>query len=392
MSKSLTQTNAIAPSHSIRNGFALFSMFFGAGNVIFPLIIGQTVKGNLFFSLCGLMLTAIIVPFSGVISISLFEGNYQNYFRRVGAFPGFMIILLLFALIGPFGGIPRLIGLSYSSLKVYIPSLKLLIFSAVSCVVILVFSIRKKNILKILGLVLTPILLISLCVIIVKGTFFSAPGLHHGASLKPLKAFFYGIKEGYNTMDLLASFFFASMVYKKIRSQSHTGEPKSMMINMLKASVIGAFLLALVYVGFSYVAATYCQELSTVSSDQYLGKIGQIVLGKHAGIIVCLTIIMSCLTTAIALSSLCADFLCDLFKERKPSYPLSLLIVLVLTWGVSTLEFSGIVRLLNPVLQICYPSLLAITILNIFYKVYGFKHIKIPVFIIFVIMLITAFL
>ncbi|MCH9630675.1 MAG: Branched-chain amino acid transport system 2 carrier protein [Chlamydiia bacterium] len=391
MSKSLTQTQVNAPSHSIRNGFALFSMFFGAGNVIFPLIIGQTVKGNLFFSLCGLMITAIIVPFSGVISTSLFQGDYQSYFRRVGAVPGFLIILLLFALIGPFGGIPRLIGLSYSSLKVYLPKIKLFSFSAISCIVILLFSIRKKDILKVLGLVLTPILLISLCVIIVKGTFFSQASHHHGESLKPLKAFFYGIKEGYNTMDLLASFFFASMVYKRMKSQSVSDEPKSMMVNMLKASVIGATLLALVYVGFSYVAATFCSELSTVSSDQYLGKIGQIVLGKHAGIIVCLTIVMSCLTTAIALSSLCADFLCDLFKDRKPSYPLSLLIVLILTWGVSTLEFSGIVRILSPVLQICYPSLLAVSILNIFYKVYGFKHIKIPVFVIFIIMLISSF-
>ena len=378
-------------SHSIRNGFALFSMFFGAGNVIFPLIVGQTVKDNLIFALMGLVVTAILVPFSGVISTALFEGNTKDHFARVGKVPGYFIILLLFGLIGPFGGIPRLIGLSYASLKVYLPDLRLFSFSALACLVILAFTIRKNDILKVLGLVLTPILLISLCTIIVKGAFFSESSFHHGTSYKPLSAFFYGIKEGYNTMDLLASFFFASMIYKRIKSQSTTLNQRSFLSSMIQSSIIGAVLLSIVYVGFSFVAATFCDELSVANKDQYLGIIGHIVLGKHAGIIVCMTIVMSCLTTAIALSSLCAEFICDQFKGKNPSYPLSLLIVLILTWGVSTLEFSGIVRLLNPVLEICYPSLLAISILNIFYKVYGFKHIKIPVFVIFAIMLISSF-
>lgn len=391
MSRAVTQNITASSTHAIRNGFALFSMFFGAGNVIFPLIIGQTVKDNLFFALCGLIITAIIVPFSGVISTALFEGNYQDYFKRIGKIPGFLVIVMLFGLIGPFGGIPRLIGLSYSSLKVYMPDLKLFSFSALSCVVILIFTIRKNDIIKVLGLVLTPILLVSLLTIIIKGTFFSDASFHHGTSLTPLKAFTYGIKEGYNTMDLLASFFFASMIYRRMKSQSVTSEPKSFMISMLKSALIGAILLSLVYIGFSYVAASYCMELGSVNSDQYLGTIGHLVLGQYAGVIVCVTIVMSCLTTAIALSSLCADFICEMFKGRKPSYPLALLIVLILTWGVSTLEFSGIVTLLSPVLEVCYPSLLAISILNIFYKVYGFRFIKIPVFVIFAIMLISSF-
>lgn len=373
--------------HVVRNGLALFSMFFGAGNIIFPLILGQTVSQNLFFALCGFFITAVIVPFTGVISTALYEGNYQEHFNRVGKFPAYLIILILFGLIGPFGGIPRLVGVCYSSLKVYLPELNLLSFSAVACFVILAFTARKNDVLKVLALVLTPILLIALLTIIVKGAFFSKATVHTGASLYPLKAFFTGIKEGYNTMDLLASFFFSSMIYKKIKGEKEVRDTKSFIMNMLKSCLVGAVLLGFVYVGFSYVATKYCRELSEVSSGQYLGLIGSLVLGKYAGILVCAAIIMACLTTAIALSALCADFIREQFPEkRRPSYLISLLAVLVTTWAVSTLEFSGIVKLLSPVLGICYPCLLVISILNIFYKFYGFKPIKFPVFATLVIM------
>ncbi len=377
--------------HFVVNGLALFSMFFGAGNVIFPLIIGQTLAVNIPFALVGLFLTAILVPFSGVISTALFEGDYYSFFKRTGNVSGYLIILILFALIGPFGGIPRLIGLSYSSIKVYLPNLKILTFSIIGCSTLFIFTFRKHKIIDILGYVLTPILLCSLGFVIIKGIVSGSDG-ESGRRLDALQAFFYGLKEGYNTMDLLASFFFASFLYKRVKHDEKSGNnrSKSMLFSMLKSACIGAFLLSLVYIGFTYVSAMHTATLSSVPSDQLLGKIGHLILGPYAGFVVCLVIVLSCLTTAIALTVLCTDFIRDQFKAKKPPYWLCLLGVLGAALMVSTLEFMGIIALLAPVLEVIYPALLVLCFFNILNKVCGINSVKVPFYGTLITMLIVS--
>lgn len=381
--------------HFIVNGLALFSMFFGAGNVIFPLIIGQALAINIPFALLGLFFTAILVPFSGVISTALFEGDYYSFFKRTGNFSGYFIILILFALIGPFGGIPRLIGLSYSSVKVYLPNLKLLTFSAVACACLFIFTLKKNKIIDVLGYVLTPLLIGSLTFIIIKGVLTGSDG-ESGRRLEAWQAFFYGIKEGYNTMDLLASFFFASLLYKRVKHDetSRTNRSKAMLVSMLKSSAIGAFLLSLVYLGFTYVSAFHTKTLSEVPSDQLLGKIGHLVLGQHAGFIVCLVIVLSCLTTAIALTVLCADFMREQFQKttKKPPHWLCLFSILVTALVVSTLEFKGIITALAPILEVIYPALLVLCFFNILHKIYGIKAVKLPFYTVFSVMVINSFI
>ena len=351
-------------------------MFFGAGNITFPLIIGQTVEGGLIWALLGLVLTAIVIPFSGLLSISLYEGDYESFFSRIGKGPGLFVIILLLAMIGPFGGIPRCITLTYSTLKVYFTGMHLLTFSLVSCLIVFLCSWKKNRILDLIGYVLSPILVLLLVVIIIKGVFFSNSdpvGSSHVAH-----PFFYGLREGYNTMDLLAAFFFSSLVYNKLKEQQ--GERKSVLVPVFKASLIGAGLLSMIYIGFSYVAAHHSMALDGTGVDQLLGRIGQIVLGQHAGLVVCMSIALTCLTTAIALTVVCAEFLQRRITKGRLSYEWSLVTVLVVTVLVSTLEFTGIVKLLAPVLEVVYPSMLVLCVMNVFHKLLNYQPVKVPVF------------
>ncbi|QVL56872.1 MAG: branched-chain amino acid transport system II carrier protein [Simkaniaceae bacterium] len=365
-------------STSISTGLAMFSMFFGAGNITFPLIIGQTVEGGLIWALLGLILTAVLVPFSGLFAITLFEGDYESFFDRIGRWPGFAVIILLLSLIGPFGGIPRCITLTYSTLKVYFSGLHLLTFSLISSLIIFLCSWKKNRILDLIGYVLSPLLVLFLVGIIIKGVFFSSSdpvGSSHIAH-----PFFYGLKEGYNTMDLLAAFFFSSLVYTKLKKQQEGKEKKGLLLPVFKASLIGASLLSIIYIGFSYVAAHHSLSLEGTGVDQLLGRIGQIVLGHHAGLIVCMSIALTCLTTAIALTVVSAEFLQRRLLRNRISYEWSLVAILVTTVFVSTLEFTGIVHLLAPALQIIYPSLLVLCLFNIFHKTFNYKPVKFPVF------------
>ena len=175
MQKPQSSTNTFA------TGLAMFSMFFGAGNVVFPLGLGQYAKDHNFYAILGLLITAVGVPFLGLIAVILFNGDYKKFFERIGAIPGFIVTAIILGLIGPFGAIPRCIVLSFATMKPYLPDyFTLPWFSFISCLIIFLFTIKRQSIVAILGYVLTPILLVSLAVIIIKG-FISSPSLESSA-------------------------------------------------------------------------------------------------------------------------------------------------------------------------------------------------------------------
>ena len=361
----------------------MFSMFFGAGNITFPLVIGQAVGKELPWALLGLILTAVVVPFSGLFAMTLFKGDYERFFYRMGKWPGFAVIVFLLSLIGPLGGIPRCLTLTFSMLKTYVPTLSLIPFSLASAGVIFLCAWKRNRILDLVGYVLSPLLIFFLLAIVIKGVFFSSSGPSI-ASTEPFP-FLYGLKEGYNTMDLLGAFFFSSLIYSRVSKQQKEKERKGLFVLIFKSSLIGALLLTLIYIGFSYVAAHHQVALEGVGVDQILGKIGQVVLGHHAGLIICLSIALTCLTTAIALAIIVAEFLEKKILKGRISYNNALVIVLLISTFVSTLEFTGIVRLLSPVLQLIYPSLLILSVFNICYKTFGYRPVKIPVFMSFMV-------
>jgi LIVCS family branched-chain amino acid:cation transporter len=353
-------------SRVLSTGLAMFSMFFGAGNVVFPLVVGQTAGEQTPFAILGLLLTAVGVPFLGLIAILLFQGNYQYFFARSGKIPGFLLAAAIMLLIGPFGGLPRCIALSYSTLKVSCSWLSFGTFSLAACVVIFLCTFKKSRMLSLLGYCLTPLLLVSLAVIVVIGLWtgeVSTP-----SSLTAAQSFWHGFMEGYNTMDLLASFFFSAIIYNTLRQNSHSVQPQNereLFMISLKASCIGGGLLSLIYVGFSLVAAWHAASLSDIGPGELLGALTLKILGPYAGLVASATIALACLTTAIALAAVFAEFLQKVLFRNYLSYMQSLVITLVLGYAVSLLEFTGIITLLAPCLQVAYPALIVFTIVNI---------------------------
>ena len=120
-------------------------MFFGAGNVVFPLAVGLQSQDANIFGILGLILTAVLVPFLGLIAAILFKGDYEAFFERLGKWPGFILIVLILALIGPFGALPRTITLSFATTRMFYPSLSLIFFSLVAHLLIFVLTVRKKS-------------------------------------------------------------------------------------------------------------------------------------------------------------------------------------------------------------------------------------------------------
>lgn len=373
----------------LTTGMAIFSMFFGAGNVIYPLSLGQYAQDYNYIAILGFLITAVGVPFAGVIAMTLFNGDYKQFFARLGTWPGFAVAAVIMGLIGPFGALPRCIALAFSTTSSYLPGISLPLFSGISCLLIFLFTIKRSSLVEILGSVLTPFLLGALAVIIIKGLWVSPAS--QAADHQHITVFMEGIKQGYQTMDLLGSFFFSSVVLICLKRElpKREGLHYSLLFSLaLKASLVGAFLLSLTYIGFSYVAAFHSEQLSAVHADELIRQIAVTVLGEHAGIIVCLAVALACLTTAIALCAVFAEYIHEEISGGKMSYGVALVITLLIAFAISTLNFTAIISLLAPVLEICYPALITLTLLNILYKLYRFKPVQIPVFTVFALSLV----
>lgn len=134
----------------------------------------------------------------------------------------------------------------------------------------------------------------------------------------------------------------------------------------------------------SLVASYHANTLEHAPADVILGTIALHILGPQAGIVTCVTVILACLTTAIALSSVFAEFIhTDILKDSI-SYGWSLLFTLIITFLISLLEFGGIVSYLAPIVELIYPALLVLSAVNIAHKLWGFSYIKAPVAVTFV--------
>ena len=241
--------------------------------------------------------------------------------------------------------------------------------------------------LTLLGWVLTPLLLGSLAILVVMGLM-TVPEMQNSGQIDG-SPFLYGLKEGYNTMDLLAAFFFSASILNILRMRlKGAGD---YLRTTLNASLIGAFLLAAIYVGFSYLTALHGAHLSAQSKGELLGALSRHIVGGHAGILVSIIVALACFTTAIALISAFADFIQQEVLGEKVSYEMTLLGSLMLTFLISTFEFTGISAFLEPITAICYPGLIVLTLLNIAYRLKEFKPVKVPVFSAFAVSAYTYF-
>lgn len=372
------------------SGLALFSMFFGAGNVVFPLILGATAADLNNYAIPGLILTAVIMPCIGVIAMALYQGDYEAFFSRLGKFPSIALILITLAIIGPFAAIPRTVTLSASIFDYAVFNVTPWIFNLLSCVLIYFLTIKKKRLIQILGAILTPLLLFFLVLIIGKGIF-GAPPAPSAIESSKLEIFLLGIIEGYNTLDLLAALFFSTLVVLDIRANSPENmrdNPKYIASSTLKACAVGGILLALIYVGMMVISAHHAQfiQQETVQPDQFLAALTIHLLGSYSGIVAALAAALACLTTAITLAAVFAEMLRK-HVLKSYTYETCVLITVIITFIISLLGFGQIVRIVAPALIICYPVFIALCLFNIAYKLYGVKMVKTPVAIVFLISL-----
>jgi len=369
-------------------GIAIFSMFFGSGNVVFPLLLGATMGSQISWALFGLTITAVGAPLLGLLGSVLFAGDCKQFFYRIGSVPGYIAVMLILALLGPIGVMPRCFIVAYGAIKPYLPELSLLWFSMAAGLVTLILIARRNLILPVLGYFLSPVLILSLIVIMVTGILKSEPMV--AAPYSPFMAIQEGFVVGYNTMDLLASIIFSVSIWlllqEKLKIKTEQDIKTKLIPTYIWASVLGGGLLGLVYVGLSFSAALHAHALVNTAPEQVLATLAIYLLGPKLAMIANIAIILACLTTVMSLAVAVVDVIhvevmsTKLGKKLSYSYGWMMLITMVITVLFSNLGFAAIMAFLQPIMSVCYPAIFVLTLCNILYKLYGFPYVKVPVY------------
>ncbi|KTD31568.1 MULTISPECIES: branched-chain amino acid transport system II carrier protein [Legionella] len=346
-------------------GFAIFAMFFGSGNLVFPLQIGYAAGDSWMMGFAGLMLTGILLPLMGLFVIKLYHGNYQAFFGSAGKMAGVFLPLIMLSLLGSFGVVPRCITVAYGSFSYMMPQIKLMPFSLLFCLITFFFCLNDKVMVKILGKWMSPILLISLIVMIVVAVF-KAPTTE--STVLADAAFLNGFTTGYQTMDLFAAFFFSALIFTQIQQQYPKASNREVLLFAIKPSILGASLLALIYFGFVFLGSHYTSLLKNTAPELMLPRIAAQTMGNYATLFIGVAMFFSCLTTAVALNNLYARYLCSALKVKEDKFYLFLLATTGVSFIISLLDFRGIAAFLSPILELTYPGVIALTVMAILLK------------------------
>ena len=357
----------------------LFGMFFGAGNLIFPVSVGQHAGSQVWIATLGLLITAVGMPLLGVaaLGISRSTGLY-DLSSQAGRPFGLFFTCLLYMTIGPFFAIPRCATTSFTvGLEQILPAegpawLFLLVFSLLFFGAALFFSLRPGKILTWIGKILNPFFLLFLGILVVvalvsPGASFSAAEPMGDYSTQPFLA---GFLEGYNTMDILASLAFGIVVVQVIRDLG-VENPAAVAASTVRSGVFSCLLMGLIYLAVTLVGARSRTLFAPAENGGVaLAQIARHYLGAPGLVILAITVTLACLKTAVGLITSCAETFSALFP-KGPKYRTWAILFSVVSFLFANLGLSAIIGYSLPVLMFLYPLAIVLILLALTSRLFG---------------------
>ncbi|MEM7589858.1 MAG: branched-chain amino acid transport system II carrier protein [Myxococcota bacterium] len=354
-------------------GFAVFSMFFGAGNLIFSVNLGRMFQSQTPLALVGFLLTGVCLPVLGIFSITLFGGNCRAWFARAGKRTGTVLYVAILLIIGPLIPMPRIVALAHTMLTAYLPhSMTLPLFATLFLTITLACAIAEKQVIEVLGKWISPLLL--LCLAILVAFALVTPAVVHPSALPATHVLHKNLIYGYNTTDFITSIYFGSIIMAILRKNARTKAQNTQVHHLcLAGSGFGLFLLGLVYVGLATTGARLANPDDLLDAGQVLASVSRLALGHWGGLLMGVIATLACLSTLIALAVLLADHLTRHALGGKVKYRTCLLATLITTGLMANLGLSSIIQLSAPLLNFVHPTIIALSIINILYKKIGFQ-------------------
>ena len=357
----------------------LFGLFFGAGNLIFPIHMGQMAGANVWVSVLGFLVTGVGLPLLGVAALGISRSTgLFDLSSKAGKPYGLFFTCLLYLTIGPFFAIPRCATTSFTvGLEQILPNngrerLYLFLFTLAFFAAALIFSLFPGKILTVVGKILNPCFLLFLGVLVAVSLISPSAAVTDVAPQGDYvsKPFFTGFLDGYNTMDALAGLAFGIIVVRVI-SGLGVKEPGAIASNTVRSGIFSCLLMTLIYVAVAVVGAQSRGIFETSENGGIaFAQIAQHYLGYAGLFVLAATVTLACLKTSVGLITSCAETFSGIFK-KGPSYRVWAIIFSAVSFLFANLGLNSIITYSLPVLMFLYPLAIVLILLALFGKFFG---------------------
>lgn len=355
----------------------LFGLFFGAGNLIFPPLLGKQAGGATFQSLLAFGITAVVFPILGVVAVAKTKG-LSNLASKVDKYFAIVFTTMIYMAIGPGLGIPRAGSLPFEmAVAPFLPenvslSLSRLVYTFVFFLVAYFVCLKPNKLVTRMGKFLTPALLVLIAVMFV-GVLFKNPNavtspVGDYATSSTVKGFL----EGYNTMDTIAALNFGLVISLAVKSFKVEDEEKVIGYTVRVGLVAGSFLFV-IYAMLAYIGMTTSGLTGDVKNGaEILTTVSQYVFGKFGIVLLASIFTLACLTTCIGLITSISKFFETMTKE-KVSYHKWIVFWTFLSFLVANFGLNTILKVSVPVLIAIYPVSIVLILLGLTEKYFGYN-------------------
>ena len=346
-------------------GFALFAMFFGAGNLIFPPYLGIITGPEWLTGFAGFTFADAGLALLAVMATAKYDGDIIALFRRAGGKLAIVLGCADILCIGPFLAIPRTGATTYEMgiMPLLGNTIPIAVFAAIFFIITYVLTIKPSKVVDIVGRVLTPALLIALAVIIVKGVVSPLGPVVEEPMIEGVVA--EGIAQGYQTMDAFAAIALASVLIVSLNEKGYNTVGDKLKA-IMKSGVLACVGLALVYGGLCFLGATVSTMYGVdAQQSQVIVNITEGLLGQTGKMILAVCVSLACLTTSIGLTSATGQFF-EKLSGGKLKYKTVVLAVCIFSACMASIGVGGIIKVASPVLSIVYPPTIVLVILAFF--------------------------
>ncbi len=352
----------------------LFALFFGAGNLIFPVQLGQLAGDNVLTANLGFLITGVGLPVLGILALA-FSGksDLESLASRVNPLYAVFFTVALYLTIGPLFAIPRTNTVSYEiGIAPFISnqasSIPLIIYTIIFFGLTLYFSLKSSKIVDIVGKMLTPILLIVIAILIIASFVNPIGAIQEPTETYLTNSFFKGFQDGYNTMDALAAFVFGIIVINIMKDRGARTK-KEIMISTGKVALIAGVLLGAIYSSLAFLGATSVDGLGILENGgAVLAATSQHFFGWYGKVILAVIVIAACLTTSIGLITSCATYFAKLIPAL--SYKTWAVIFTLFSAVISNFGLDAIISFSIPVLVLLYPLAMCLMVLTFLHPLF----------------------
>lgn len=338
--------------------FALFSLFFGAGNLILPSFLGYNAGSSWLFVLAGFLISAVVVPILAIYGHARLQGTLIDFANKVSPLFALLYAIVVYAISIALPG-PRTASVTYEMAIAPYFDISSWLWSTIYFGLVLLFVLNRSKMMDLVGKYLTPAILIILALVIGIGIF---------GEYEPMRASIFdstltsGILEGYQTFDAIGGVVVGGVIVISLGFKKGSSRAKQRLLT--RAGIIAGIGLLLIYGGLIYLGALRSGGIEMTDRTALLNLLSTDTLGVIGTKVLAVLVSLACFTTAVGIVTGTADFVKGILGNSQVAYTITAILGAILGVVMGQLDVNSIIIVAVPALMFIYPITIVLILLN----------------------------